>query len=76
MSEATIDNDIDDTFEEESVTEYTSETPARAVVTIAHFNDVYEIGPVEGGKTGGLARLTTVIKQLKRGAAPVLADQV
>ena len=46
--------------------------PARAVVTIAHFNDVYEIGPVEGGKTGGLARLTTVIKQLKRGAAPVL----
>ena len=33
MSEATIDNDIDDTFEEESVTEYTSETPARAVVT-------------------------------------------
>lgn len=44
----------------------------RAVVTIAHFNDVYEIGPVEGGKTGGLARVATIIKQLKRGAAPVL----
>ena len=33
MSEATIENDIDDTFDEGSVTEYTSETPARAVVT-------------------------------------------
>jgi 5'-nucleotidase len=43
-----------------------------AVVTIAHFNDVYEIGPVEGGKSGGLARVATVISQLKRANAPVL----
>ena len=33
--------------------------PLPAVVTIAHFNDVYEIGPVEGGKSGGLARVAT-----------------
>ena len=34
MSEATIDeNEIDGTFEEETVSEYTSETPTRPVVT-------------------------------------------
>jgi 5'-nucleotidase len=43
-----------------------------AVVTIAHFNDVYEIGPVEGGKSGGLARVATVISQLKRTNAPLI----
>lgn len=43
-----------------------------AVVTIAHFNDVYEIGPVEGGKYGGLARVATVISQLKRASSPLL----
>jgi len=43
-----------------------------AVVTIAHFNDVYEIGPVEGGKYGGLARVATVISQLKRTSSPLL----
>jgi 5'-nucleotidase / UDP-sugar diphosphatase len=43
-----------------------------AVVTIAHFNDVYEIGPVEGGKSGGLARVAMVISQLKRSNAPLL----
>ena len=43
-----------------------------AVITIAHFNDVYEIGPVEGGKSGGLARVATVISQLKRTNAPLL----
>lgn len=49
-----------------------SKAPARAIVTIAHFNDVYEIGPVEGGKSGGLARVATAIKQLRRGGAPVV----
>lgn len=44
----------------------------RAVVTIAHFNDIYEIGPVEGGMTGGLARVATAISQLKRTSAPLL----
>jgi len=43
-----------------------------AVVTIAHFNDVYEIGPVEAGKSGGLARVATVISQLKRTNAPLV----
>ena len=49
-----------------------AQTPARAVITIAHFNDVYEIGPVEGGKSGGLARVATVISDLKRTNAPLL----
>ena len=41
-------------------------------VTILHFNDVYEIQPVAGGKAGGLARVATVINDLKRGGTPVL----
>jgi 5'-nucleotidase len=49
-----------------------AQSPARAVVTIAHLNDVYEIGPVEGGKFGGLARVATVVSQLKRTSAPLL----
>lgn len=39
--------------------------PRPAVITIAHFNDVYEIGPVEGGKSGGLARVAAVVSELK-----------
>lgn len=47
--------------------------PAKpAVVTIAHFNDVYEIGPTEGGKYGGLARVATVVSELKRTNSPLL----
>ena len=30
--------------------------------TVLQFNDVYEISPLEGGKTGGLARVATVKK--------------
>ena len=45
---------------------------APAVLTIVHFNDVYEIGPVEGGRVGGLARVATVIKDLRRTHAPVM----
>lgn len=41
-------------------------------VTILHFNDVYEITPVEGGKSGGLARVATIRAALARGPAPVL----
>jgi 5'-nucleotidase/UDP-sugar diphosphatase len=33
-------------------------------VTLLQFNDVYEIGPVEGGKSGGLARVATLRKRL------------
>ncbi len=35
-------------------------------VTILHMNDVYEITPVGGGTEGGLARIATLIKQLKQ----------
>ena len=34
-------------------------------VTILHFNDVYEITPVEGGKAGGLARVAALRARLK-----------
>lgn len=33
--------------------------------TFVQFNDVYEIGTLEGGTVGGLARVATVCKQLK-----------
>lgn len=46
--------------------------PAPTALTIVHFNDVYEIGPVEGGRVGGLARVATVIKDLRRTHAPVI----
>ena len=34
--------------------------------TFLHFNDVYEIGAIDGGKIGGLARVATFAKQLRR----------
>ncbi len=34
-------------------------------VTLLHINDVYEITPVEGGRSGGLARVATVLRRLK-----------
>ena len=44
-------------------------TPAAAAgrvveIDILQINDVYEIGPVEGGKSGGLARVATIRKRL------------
>lgn len=36
----------------------------RVHVTILHFNDIYEITPVSGGKEGGIARVATLRKQL------------
>ena len=48
-----------------------AESPA--VITILHFNDVYEIEPIEAGHFGGLSRVTTVLQQLKRTHAPVLS---
>jgi 5'-nucleotidase / UDP-sugar diphosphatase len=38
--------------------------PPAATVTILHFNDVYEITPVAGGRSGGLARVATLRKEL------------
>src|SRR5687767_14995695 len=46
--------------------------PGDARVTILHFNDVYEITPVEGGRSGGLARVATVRKQLLQRGIPLL----
>lgn len=46
--------------------------PGDARVTILHFNDVYEITPVEGGRSGGLARVATVRKQLLQRRVPLL----
>lgn len=34
-------------------------------ITLLHINDVYEITPIEGGRTGGLARVATVHRELK-----------
>jgi 5'-nucleotidase / UDP-sugar diphosphatase len=44
-----------------------------AVITILHFNDVYEIEPIEAGHYGGLSRVATVFQELKRAHAPVLS---
>lgn len=46
--------------------------PGRVVVTILHFNDVYEIEPVEGGKSGGLARVAAFRAALLKSDAPVI----
>lgn len=42
--------------------------PADHVVrlTVLHINDIYEITPIEGGRTGGIARVATVRQQLLR----------
>ena len=43
-----------------------------ATFTILHLNDVYEITPVEGGQSGGLARVATLRKRLLAEGRPVL----
>ena len=37
----------------------------RASLTIVHINDVYEIVPTGNGKSGGLARVATVIREMR-----------
>ncbi len=37
--------------------------PALDTICILQLNDVYEIGPLEQGKVGGMARVATVVKQ-------------
>jgi 5'-nucleotidase / UDP-sugar diphosphatase len=46
--------------------------PTPAALTIVHFNDVYEIGPGEGGRVGGLARVATIIRDLRRTNSPLV----
>lgn len=43
-----------------------------ATVTLVHLNDIYEILPVEGGRSGGPARVATVIERLKAAHPAVL----
>jgi 5'-nucleotidase len=43
------------------------------VLTILHFNDVYEIDALGNGRVGGLARVATVLDGLKRSSDRVLA---
>lgn len=38
---------------------------APIVLTFMHFNDDYQLGPVDGGKAGGLDRLAYVAKQVR-----------
>lgn len=45
---------------------------AAAAFTILHFNDVYEISPVEGGRAGGLARVATLRRRLADSLGTVL----
>jgi 5'-nucleotidase / UDP-sugar diphosphatase len=40
-------------------------TAGGGTVTILHFNDVYEITPVDGGAAGGLARVATLRARLR-----------
>ena len=40
--------------------------------TILQLNDVYEITPVEGGRSGGLARVATLKKRLEAEGVPVV----
>jgi 5'-nucleotidase len=47
-------------------------TPPPPTVTLLHFNDVYEIGPIEGGRIGGLARVASYVRQVKQTGSPVL----
>src|SRR5215831_13613998 len=46
-------------------TQATAPPHRQATFTILHFNDVYEITPVEGGKAGGLARVARFRAELK-----------
>lgn len=50
----------------------TADAQSPATITIVHFNDVYEIEGIEGGRYGGLARVATVVRQLKNSRPPVL----
>lgn len=45
---------------------------ARPTFTVLHFNDVYEITPVEGGRSGGLARVATLRRRLIDSVGPVI----
>lgn len=43
-----------------------SQVVAEQPVTLLHINDVYEIAPLDNGRVGGMARVATLYKQLKK----------
>lgn len=47
-----------------TVSDHTTAADDRIHVTILHFNDIYEITPVSGGREGGIARVATLRQQL------------
>ncbi len=47
--------------------------PTKTEVVILHLNDVYEIGPVENGSLGGMARVATLTETLERENAHVIS---
>ena len=49
-----------------------AQVPASATITILHVNDIHSIDPIDGGRRGGLGRVSTLLQQLKRTHAPVL----
>jgi len=45
---------------------------APVTLTLVHLNDVYEIRPMSGDNTGGLARVATIVESLKRSSSALL----
>lgn len=50
-----------------------SSAQAPAVVTFVHFADMHEINALEGGQVGGVSRVATILGELRRRQAPVIA---
>jgi 5'-nucleotidase len=50
-----------------------SDPPAEFTVTIVHLNDTYEITSLDNGHSGGLARVATLLKQLRHDSPPAYA---
>jgi 5'-nucleotidase len=51
-----------------------AQAPGARVVTFLHFNDVYEITPMNSGRSGGLARVATVRDSLRRLTTGLITD--
>ncbi len=47
-------------------------TAAPATVTIVHINDAHEMDASDGGRSGGLARVATLVERLRKTHSPLL----
>ncbi len=54
------------------MTGFSMEAPPKAELTFLHINDVYEIGALEDGTVGGMARVASLRKDLLTRGNPVL----